>query len=277
MPPGQRLHHLDHVGARPEAVAHLDDVVDEGERPHPAEGLPQREHQHQGELREVGHRAADVAEHDQVGAVRALRTVVGGQRHPARRDRRAHGAAYVEGSAPAGVLLLRQPRCEPAGQGVDLPPHLLEVAAAGGGEVEPVDGRPDGDVGDVLGTLLLGDAPPGVALDQPREVADPAPGRALGLLVVEALDRAAPARAGRSARRATPAGARCRPTSSTGRARGRASPRSGRPPRLQDPATPAGPRRPGRRPAPHGSARGPARCPGARRPARGRPRPRRCR
>ena len=249
----QRLHHLDHVGARTERVAHLDHVVDEGEGAHAAEGLAQGVHQHQGELREVGHRAAHVAEHDEVGAVRATRTVVGGQRHPARGDRRAHRAAYVEGAAPLRVLLLGQPGGEPARQRVDLAAHLLEVAAPRGGEVEAVDGRPHGHVDDVLGPLLLGDASAGVALDQPGEVADAATGRPLRPLVVEAggqqpLHEPVHQLGGRDP---LEGGVR-RPARQT-RALDRASRRSVPPPRLQGPATPAGRRRPAPPPAPRGT------------------------
>ena len=148
-----------------EVVGDLVDVVDERERPHLLELVAQREDQQQRELREVGDRAADVAEHDELGAVRPLRLVVGDERDAAGGDRGADGTPEVERAAPPGVVLLGEPGREPPGERVDLAAHLLQVGLAGGGEVEPVDARPHRDVGDVVGPLLLGDPAAGVVLD----------------------------------------------------------------------------------------------------------------
>ena len=57
----------------------------------------------------------------------------------------------------ASLVLLGEPGGQASRQRVDLAPHLLQVRAAGGGEVEPVGAGPDGDARDVLGTLLLRD------------------------------------------------------------------------------------------------------------------------
>ena len=158
------------------------DVVDEREGAHLLELVAQREDQQQRELREVRHRAAHVAEHHELVAVRPLGPVVGHQRYAAGGDRGADGTPEVQRAAPLGVVLLGEPGRESPGQRVDLATHLLEVGLARGGEVDPVDARPDRDVGDVLGPLLLGDPPPGVVLDLAGEAADPAtrdPGRLL--------------------------------------------------------------------------------------------------
>ena len=122
-------------------VGHLVHLVDEREGAHLLELLAQREDEQQRELREVGHRPAHVAEHDQLGAVRALGPVVGGQRDAAGRDRGADGTPEVERAAALGVALLGQPGGQPARQRVDLAAHLLEVGLAGRGEVEAVDAR----------------------------------------------------------------------------------------------------------------------------------------
>ena len=122
---------------------------------------------------EAGDRAAHVAEHDQLGAVRALRLVMGDQRDAAGRHGGADGTPEVERSALAGVPLLGEPGRQPACERVDLAAHLLEVGLARGGEVEPVDAGLHRDVGDVVGALLLGDPAARVALDLPGERADP--------------------------------------------------------------------------------------------------------
>ena len=64
----------------------------------------------------------------------------------------------------------------------------------------PVDARPDRDVGDVVGPLLLGDPAPGVVLDPAGEGADPAARPRGSPPPRSAPRRAAPGRSGRPAR-----------------------------------------------------------------------------
>ena len=181
---GRQLgHHVDHVGPGLEVVGHLVHVVDEGEGPHLGELVAQREDEQQRELREVGHRPAHVAQHHQLAAVRALGPVVGGERDTTGRDRRPDGAPEVQRSAAVGVVLLGEAGGQPAGQRLDLAPHLLQVAAPHGEEVEPVDGGAERRLRDVVGALLLPDPAPRVGLDLPGEATDAARGQPVGLLL----------------------------------------------------------------------------------------------
>ena len=66
------------------------------------------------------HRLAEVAQHDEVGLHRAARAVDGRQRHAARGQRRADGAAEVELAAGAAALVDGQPGGEPPGQRLHL-------------------------------------------------------------------------------------------------------------------------------------------------------------
>ena len=139
--------------------------------------------------------------------MRPLRPVVGGQRDAAGGDRGADRTPEVERPAAAGVVLLGEPGREPPGQRVDLAAHLLEVGRAGGGEVEPVDAGPDGDVGDVVGPFSSAIRRRASASTIAVKRADPAGGHAGRLVLGAAVgDQGGddPLRRGRRAR------ARCR-------------------------------------------------------------------
>ncbi len=108
--------------------------------------LAQRVDQHQRELGEVGDRAADVAEHDQLGAVRPLAACGGSS--AARRRWRSRPGRYA--GSPAGPRRLAcrsrgQPGGEPPGQRVDLAAHLGQVGLARGGKSSRSSARAHGD------------------------------------------------------------------------------------------------------------------------------------
>ena len=117
-PAASRRHRVGQVGARREQPGDLVAGVDERERPDPGELLAQRRGQHQREVREAGDRAADVAEHHQLGLVRPARAVVGRQRHAAGGQRGAHGPPDVQPALPAEPAAGRQPGRQPPGQRV---------------------------------------------------------------------------------------------------------------------------------------------------------------
>ena len=231
------------------------DLVDEGEGPHPVELLAQGEDQHQREAREVGDRAADVAQHDQVGATGPLRLVAGLHRDAAAGHRGADGTSEVERAPGPGVVLAAQPGRQPACERLDLAAHQLEVGLARRGEVDLLDRRPHGVASHVLGSADLGRAAAYLRVDQPLERPrlglDQPPQR--GVLPPRVVPQAARAAPSRPARRARPGSSRCTTTTAARPVRGPGSARTAAPPRA--PASPARRDRPSpsRSPAPRGS------------------------
>ncbi len=128
-------HHVADVAA-PQKPGDLVGGVDERERPDPGELLPQRVRQQQGEVRERRHRAGDVAQDNELGLVRFVRTVVGPQRHAAGGERGPHGAAEVQPAGAPQLAASGQPGREPAGQRIDLLAQLDEITL---GRPEKVD------------------------------------------------------------------------------------------------------------------------------------------
>ena len=118
---------------------------------------------------------------------------------------------------------------------------------------------PDGDVGDVVGPLLLRDPSSGLGLDHRREACRLAGPRAGPPRPRSVRRPRGPRRSARPGRRARAGAGRCRPTSRTARDRGPASRRNGRPPRRPAGAGPPRRRRPARRAAPRAGTRAPRR------------------
>ena len=242
------------VAAGREPVGDLVDLVDEGERTHPVELLAQREDQHQREAGEVGDRAADVAQHDQVGATGPLRLVAGLHRYAAAGHRGADGTPEVERAARPGVLLAAQPGGQPAGERLDLATHQLEVGLARRGEVDLLDRRPDGVAGDVLGSADLGRAAAYLRVDEPLErprLRLDQPTQSTGRPPSDSPR--SPAAPSRPARRARPGSSRCTTTTAAPPAPVPGSARTAARPRA--PASPSrrGRPSPSRWPAPRGS------------------------
>ncbi len=117
-------HRADDVGTGPEEAGDLVGRVDEGERAHAGEVLPERLGQHQREVAEPGHRAAHVAEHDQFGLVHLPRPVVGRHRDTAGAQRGAHRLPEVQPAFAAQPPTGGQADREPAGQRRHRPPLL---------------------------------------------------------------------------------------------------------------------------------------------------------
>ena len=145
----QQLPRLDPVLGAGEQLGHLVDGVDEHEAAGSSELGRERRHQGQREHREVGDRAADVAQHEQIGLVGARSVVQDVDRHAAAAERAAHRAAHVD-AAESVLATPRQSRRQLAGDRPDRRPHLLELGTRRFEEVDVLQfGLDVGDAGEV--------------------------------------------------------------------------------------------------------------------------------
>ena len=99
-----------------EQVGHLGDAVDEGEAAHPAQFVVQRVHQREGELGELGHRSADVAEQHELRAMGMASPHDDIERHTTGLQRPSHGSARIEPAGAAQPAVAADPRRQLSGE-----------------------------------------------------------------------------------------------------------------------------------------------------------------
>jgi hypothetical protein len=140
---------------------------------HAGEVLAQRLGEHQREVAEAGHRAADVAQHHQLRLVDLPRPVMGDDGDAPGAERGPHGLAEVQPALTAEPTAGGQPDRQPPGQRGDGAAQLGQVARLRAQEVHLVGQRTDRVLRDLVPPLLRGRPPAHLRLDRGPERGQP--------------------------------------------------------------------------------------------------------